>query len=323
MRIAIVSPDPTSSSGGVERFCHTLDDCLSALGHDTMVVTSADVERMSVDLAITNGMTGASTAAPRIHVYHGCWVEHVRYSYRHGSLQWRLKWLLQGAAREIRAGSGAHRVAVSATTAGELHRWYRMATHQVIPNSVDVESLRPLITRGEARRRVGVTDDQRIALFVGRAEDRKRPDLASEVSAAAGYDLFTAGAGSFPGGESLGVLCPAELQTWVRAADCVLSPSDYEACSLAVLEALAAGTPVIASRVGWINTLVADVPAYLPLTAPRGDRAGFLMAMRDLSANMAGATAAANYVRANNSLDAMRQQWSALLQRISVQTWIH
>jgi glycosyltransferase involved in cell wall biosynthesis len=316
MRVAIVSPNPASNSGGVERFCHTLDDCLTRLGHGSTVVTAADVARTAPDLVITNGMGGVSAAVPRVHVYHGCWVEHVRYSHRHGSRRWRAKWLLEGAAREVRAGIGAYRVAVSATTATELRRWYRLDTHQVIPNSVDVESARVPFDRAEARRRLGVGQDRRIALFIGRAEDRKRPDIAAQASAAAGFELVTAGAGTFPGGTGLGVLAPDDLMTWVRAADCVLSPSDYEACSLAILEALAAGTPVVASRVGWIDTLVADVPSYLPLTAARGDQAGFLAAMRALPGNAAGAAAATDHVRANNSLDVMRAQWSALLERL-------
>jgi glycosyltransferase involved in cell wall biosynthesis len=249
-------------------------------------------------------------------VFHGCWVEHVRYSYRHASRPWRAKFLVEGAAREIRAGMGAYRVSVSATTTAEVQRWYRLDTHQILPNSVDVESARGAPHRAEARLRVGVEEGRRIALFIGRAEDRKRPDIAARASEAAGYELFTAGAGSFSGGKSLGILTPAELLVWVRAADCVISPSDYEACSLAILEALAAGTPVIASRVGWINTLVADVPTYLPLTAARGDHAGFFAAMRDLPANAAAAAAAADYVRANNSLDVMRRNWSTLVERV-------
>lgn len=44
----------------------------------------------------------------------------------------------------------------------------------------------------------------------------------------------------------------------VRGAACVLLASRYEGCSLAVLEAMAAGRPVVASRVGGMEELVED-----------------------------------------------------------------
>lgn len=44
----------------------------------------------------------------------------------------------------------------------------------------------------------------------------------------------------------------------LRAASCVLLASGYEGCSLAVLEAMAAARPVVASRVGGMDELVDD-----------------------------------------------------------------
>lgn len=65
----------------------------------------------------------------------------------------------------------------------------------------------------------------------------------------------------------------ADPARWLREADALLLPSESESFGLAALEALASGTPVVASRVGglpeWIEPLpcaalcpVGDVPAF-------------------------------------------------------------
>src|SRR5215475_11364850 len=82
MRVAIVSPAPDDNSGGVQRFCHTLREVIERLGGASTVVGKDEVGRVAADLVITNGMLGARTRIPRIHVYHGCWVDHVRLGSR-------------------------------------------------------------------------------------------------------------------------------------------------------------------------------------------------------------------------------------------------
>jgi D-inositol-3-phosphate glycosyltransferase len=62
------------------------------------------------------------------------------------------------------------------------------------------------------------------------------------------------------------------LSTWYRAADLVLVPSRSESFGLVALEAAACGTPVVASDVGGLRTIVAD------------GRTGFLVEPRDPSA---------------------------------------
>lgn len=50
----------------------------------------------------------------------------------------------------------------------------------------------------------------------------------------------------------------ADVPERLRAAACVVLASGYEGCSLAVLEAMAAARPVVASRVGGMDELVED-----------------------------------------------------------------
>ncbi len=56
----------------------------------------------------------------------------------------------------------------------------------------------------------------------------------------------------------LGRRPPGEIARSMRDYDLCILPSNYEACSLAVLEAMAAGLPVIATRVGGTPWLIED-----------------------------------------------------------------
>ena len=317
MRVAIVSPDPENNSGGVERFCHTLREVIERLGGTATVVRADGPGRVAADLTITNGMLGARTHAPRIHVFHGCWVDHVRLGSRTAgySLPWKTRFLLTGAARELRAGWRAYRVAVSARTAAEVSHWYRYRVHRVIPNGIDTATFAPG-DRGLARARLGLTGDERLAMFVGRAEARKRPDIAAAAAARAGYRLLTAGSGTVAGATSLGILSPDELRTWIQAVDCVLAPSEYEGCSLAVLEALAGGTAVVTTPVGYVPSLVEQVPAYADLTAQPGDVGGFARALEALPRASAAVTAATAFNREANSLDTFARHWLAAIEDV-------
>ncbi|WP_158603515.1 glycosyltransferase family 4 protein [Micromonospora radicis] len=314
MRVVIVSPDPTSNSGGVERFCHTLSDVVDGLGGVATVIGAADVGKLSYDLAITNGMVSRRTGTPRIHVYHGCWVDHVRLGTRTNdySLPWKTQFLVKGAAKEVWAGVDAYRVAVSEPTAAEVARWYRLRVHRVIPNGIDT-TMFDTGDRGVARERLRIGASERLALFIGRAEARKRPDIAVAAASRAGYRLLTAGSGRVDGATSLGVLAPTELRTWIRAADCVLAPSDYEACSLGILEAIASGTPVLASRVGYVHTLVRAVPSYRDLTASPGDLDEFTRALTLLPSRHQAVAEVTAFVRAENSLARFAHHWSAAI----------
>jgi glycosyltransferase involved in cell wall biosynthesis len=272
MRVCIVSPDPSSTSGGVERFCHTLRAALAGTrAWDVEVIGAGDHHAASrADCIITNGMTSIpGLAVPRVHVYHGCWVEHMRYDHRQASRAWRVRRTVEGAFKEARHGLGATRVAVSNSAAREVRRWYGLGS-VVIPNAIDTDLFRPL-TRPEARRALDVGPDERLALFPGRPEDRKRPDVAVQACLRAGFTLLHAGRTPMPGAKELGPLSPENMALWYAAADAVISSSDYEAASLAVLESLSVGTPVVGTRVGWLSDLEGAVPEYGALLGGRGD----------------------------------------------------
>jgi glycosyltransferase involved in cell wall biosynthesis len=315
--VAVVSPDPANNSGGVERFCHTLADTVASLGGAADVVTVADLGKVAHDVAVTNGMLGRHTAAPRIHVYHGCWVDHVRLGSRTSSdsLPWKTRFLLTGAAKELWGGHHAYRIAVSDRTAAEVTRWYRYSVHRVIPNGIDTETF-TVGDRAAARDSLGLAAEERLALFVGRAETRKRPDIAATAASRAGYRLLHAGSGSIAGASSLGTLTPAHLRSWINAADCVVAPSEYEGCSLAILEAMATGTAVVTTRVGYIPTIIDAVPDYAELTAVPGDVDEFTRALTLVPTKAATVAAVTAFVRAENSLDLFAQRWGSAIEAV-------
>ena len=148
----------------------------------------------------------------------------------------------------------------------------------VIPCGVDVDLFRPL-DQGLSRRKLGL-QDSKVVLYVGRLEPLKGVDILLRAVAqleqgdsvkalivggnleedlemdrlqSLSHELGISTQVSF-----LGRLDQQELPTYYNAADICVVPSYYESFGLVALEAMACGTPVIASRVGGLPTIVKD-----------------------------------------------------------------
>ena len=152
---------------------------------------------------------------------------------------------------------------------------------RIVPPGVDHAFFGPG-HRPQARRALGLPLDGRLLLFVGRIQPLKCADVAIETlaelleSGREPYRLVVVGGPSGPYGEkSLQRLFdvadgrgvrdhvhfvepqPHELlSSFYRAADVCLVPSRSESFGLVALEAAACGTPVVASAVGGLTTLV-------------------------------------------------------------------
>ena len=151
----------------------------------------------------------------------------------------------------------------------------RIAT---IANGVDSERFR-VITRTVARRELGLPQDGGLIVSVGHLSLRKgfhrvirslsrvlaiRPDVRLVIVGGKGaehdnsaelralvHDLGLADRVRFAGAQ-----LPDRVALWLGAADAFVLASDFEGCPNVVLEAMACGRPVVAAKVGDIETMV-------------------------------------------------------------------
>jgi teichuronic acid biosynthesis glycosyltransferase TuaC len=146
---------------------------------------------------------------------------------------------------------------------------------RVIENGIDPELFRPL-DRTEARRSLGLPEDGPLLVSVGTLSPRKgfhlvmeamtglRPDLGFAIVGGDGAEgameaelrALAARLGLEDRVIFAGPRSRAELASWYSAADLFVLASGHEGCPNVVLEALACGTPVVATPVGNIAELL-------------------------------------------------------------------
>lgn len=342
MRHAIVvSPDPSNRAGGVERMAQLLQSVLAdeqwrvtVLGPEReasrrearlgarYLVESRSAARAAArercDLLVTNGYLGVGypRSIPRIHVYHGTMVGNTRAAARSLPRREQLRRIAGAGAAEALSARGAYVVCVAEKAAAEVRRHYRVRCRAVVPNGVDTEMFAPR-PRPAARAALGLEAHGRYALYVGRLDYGKGAELLMPATRAAGMQLVVAGPQGAEGAVNLGVLDPPRLAQAYAAADCVLFPSLYEGCSFVVLEALASGTPLIATRVGWMPTLLRAVPSYEALCVEPDveDIAARLRALGQLAG--AAPAAAREWVGEHNSLARWGERWREVIARVA------
>lgn len=146
------------------------------------------------------------------------------------------------------------------------------ATVRTLPTGIDVAGFSPTASRAEARQQLGLPAEQRILLEVAALNRRhKRVDaLIEEVALLPGEPLLVvAGAPEEPEVATLGrarlgdrfrnvYVAPGEMPLWYAAADVLVHGALVEGYCLAILEAMAAGLPVIAHASPHFEWLVGD-----------------------------------------------------------------
>jgi glycosyltransferase involved in cell wall biosynthesis len=200
----------------------------------------------------------------------------------------------------------------------------RMGVHNVglWRRGVDAEKFNPRFRSAEMRQRLsGGHPDDPILLYVGRLSSEKRLEMLKPVleqipnvrlalvgDGPAREDLQTAFAGTPT--TFVGYLKGEALSQAYASADVFVFPSALETFGLVVVEAMAAGLPVVASRVGGIPDVVEEgITGY---TFEVGDTAGLIDGVRRIISQPERIAAMGRDARAF----AETQSWPAMMDEV-------
>ena len=127
-------------------------------------------------------------------------------------------------------------------------------------NGIDRARFHPL-DRAEACRKLRLDMKRRRVLFVGNLIPVKGPTvLAKAAEQLSEADVIFVGSGTekIRAGHRVGARSHDEIPLWMSACDVLCLPSLNEGLPNVVLEAMACGLPVVASRVGGVPEVVRD-----------------------------------------------------------------
>lgn len=203
-------------------------------------------------------------------------------------------------------------IAATPAEMAQLQWLYHADTRKIsiIPPGVDVSHFYP-IPKDEAKDFIGVPQRNQMLLYVGRIEPLKGIDTlieAIQLMRKAWVNVCLAVIGGEPQGELpapnsemarlhdlrqqynlednivfLGKRSQDTLPYYYSAAEIVVVPSHYESFGMVALEAMACGTPVVASQVGGLAFLVQDgVTGYtVPVDDPAALADRLMLLMQD------------------------------------------
>jgi D-inositol-3-phosphate glycosyltransferase len=209
---------------------------------------------------------------------------------------------------------------------------------EVVPGGVDLALFRPG-SRRRARHLLGL-GDERVLLFVGRIQRLKGIDVLLRAAADLAEDgepLRVLVVGGIPAGihgrvsdeereiarlraltselgldrvvNFVGAVEQRRLPLYYHAADVTVMPSTYESFGLVTVESLACGTPVVASRVGGLATILKDGENGLlvPWRPPRlfADKIRLILHDEELR----------RHLRRNGLVTARQYGWAAVAER--------
>lgn len=206
--------------------------------------------------------------------------------------------LVRAAERRLAAGISAH-IAVSRwVAAGVIRDWGVPADRvHVIPNGVDAARFAVLPDARAARRSLGLDADAPVVGMAGRLAREKGPDVflrAARLVHLRRPECRFLVAGDGPESASLRRLAASlglggsvsfagevrDVAVALAAMDVFVLPSRLEAISIGLLEAMAAGRPVVAAAVGGVPEVARHRQTALLL--PADDPYGLAQAVTDL-----------------------------------------
>jgi glycosyltransferase involved in cell wall biosynthesis len=169
--------------------------------------------------------------------------------------RWIFKRVVPWSARRA-----ARIIAISERTKADLVELYGVPREKIVVTPLGVDQA---FAPGDAH--------DSYVLFVGSIEPRKNPLAAALAAREVGRKLVVAGptkderlAGELEraGAELRGYVTKAELAELYRGAACLVHPSRYEGFGLTVAEAMASGTPVVATPDAAVKEVAGDAAVF-------------------------------------------------------------
>ncbi|HET6316615.1 MAG TPA: glycosyltransferase family 4 protein [Chloroflexota bacterium] len=241
----------------------------------------------SYDSALALGLAGIAPRTPLVFLFHSEfyseWVQ------ARSMVRAVLKRYMQAVERRVFALS-ARIVAVSSFSARQIAERAPEAAEKVrlVPTGVDTSYFCPPTSKSAAKTAVGTDPNQPLLLGVGRLAGVKQFDRLITAFAAVratglNAKLVIAGGGpeharlqtlidTYGIGQQVhlaGYCDPPRLRAFMQAADLQVCSSAFENLSLAILEGLACGTPVLGTPGGGTPELLASLDPRLVLADDR------------------------------------------------------
>lgn len=242
--------------------------------------------------------------------------------------QWRLKrWIVRRADAVVANARAGARMTAQRTG-------HPLAAIDVIPNGVEMPAPMDATTRARLRAELGIPAERAFGLFVGRfVVEKNLPlllDALARIEPTTRPLLLLAGDGPLRPeviaqcqtlrlGENLRLLGERrDAQTLMQAADFLVLPSREEGLSNVLLEAMAAGCPVIASDAGGNPELVEHQVTGLVFPSDNAERLAqdLLTMTHDPTLRARLGAAAHRHAEAEHSVAALVQSTQAVYERV-------
>jgi glycosyltransferase involved in cell wall biosynthesis len=278
---------------GVRYHLYAVQRSHPAISHFTNLVSATlalrSVPRHSValagsyDAALALGMARVVPRTPLVFLFHS---EFYSEWVQSRALARQLLHRYMAAVERRVFGLSARIVAVSEFSARQIRARSPSAADRVrvVPTGVDTLYFSPPASKAVARSGLGLGDDERLVLGVGRLAGVKQFDrlvTAFAVASARGLKARLVIAGGGPERDRLaglvatygmaeriqlaGYCDPPRLRALMQAADLQVCTSAFENLSLAILEGMACGTPVLGTPGGGTPELLSTIDPELVL----------------------------------------------------------
>ncbi|SFO77139.1 Glycosyltransferase involved in cell wall bisynthesis [Geodermatophilus dictyosporus] len=293
------------SAGGLARAVAATRRALAATDPDAVIA-----HNVGVTAAVALAQLTRRRRVPVVTVFHGVAAEDYRPAAR----------LLGVAPRAV--------VTVSEAIAGRLRAAGLRRRPVVIPNAVTAPDLPD---PADARRELGLAPDAPVALCAARLVDQKRHDVLLRAWARVPGDCVLLVAGDGPNRPAIEALHAdlglgdrvrllgnrSDVPRLLAAADVATLASDWEGLPVFVLEAMAAGRPVVATAVDGLTEVLRDGGGLLvPPGAPEDLAAALGRVLTDHDARTAASEAARRTIAERYDPVQMTRRYDALLRAL-------